>query len=564
MRQKPWTFLGDSLSPAGKRRRVGLVPTINNDERHRQNSEKNDTFRVGDWRWFRWNSTGCVGSGKFYAGEIVNICEKTVIWEWFSDRTRDSRTTFQLRKETTPFLTSEEQLKLDQDSSLSRDEVHTSLEHRNSPSQHQRTQNQTNIDVHTQQISLDGFRNIANRKHWNEVLYQWLPTFDPTAFLTRKIQAAAPKGTARSIWVDCIRAVTNLVSQFEVKVDGIFQSSDIFDQLQMWIRCMPAIILRVKPRDSHITAIHLINRRCSQFLRGEWKLLYQSAVSEISLRNQIARNKYVSAETGSQTTEKRHQMALEQARNLNYARAMTTLRSPGLSTDPPSEIYEKLKQLHPPQTPHLTVPDPAFAIDQECFDKIDGEWIRGQFKKTKSGTALDQWGWDSKEMWQDILKDEQLATDIARHWILPVAMGYLPSKYKEHLIGGRLVALSKFPKPGVRPVCVTDVWRRIAAKGLLFACHKELKHFFQNCHPRTFQFAGASKNGASDMYHLLNTIFQDIKTSRDCNDPLVILTLDIKNAFNTLSRQAIFDFMASGCTKASGNETRMFQGWDML
>ena len=146
---------------------------------------------------------------------------------------------------------------------------------------------------------------------------------------------------------------------------------------------MPAIILRVKPRDSHITAIHLINRRCSQFLRGEWKLLYQSAVSEISLRNQIARNKYVSAEAGSQTTEKRHQMALEQARNLNYARAMTTLRSPGLSTDPPSEIYEKLKQLHPPQTPHLTVPDHAFAIDQEFFDKIDGEWIRGQFKKTK-------------------------------------------------------------------------------------------------------------------------------------------------------------------------------------
>ena len=59
---------------------------------------------------------------------------------------------------------------------------------KDSPSQHQRTQNQTNIDVHTQQISLDGFRNIANRKHWNEVLYQWLPTFDPTAFLTRKFK----------------------------------------------------------------------------------------------------------------------------------------------------------------------------------------------------------------------------------------------------------------------------------------------------------------------------------------------------------------------------------------
>ena len=240
------------------------------------------------------------------------------------------------------------------------------------------------------------------------------------------------------------------------------------------------------------------------------------------------------------------------------------LRSPGFAADPPEEILKSLRQLHPPQSPPMVNTQSLFPINHEPFDHIDGEWLRKMIKKTKRGTSVDQWGWDSKEMWQDIVKDEQLADDVARHWILPVAMGYLPDKYKEHLIGGRLVGLSKKPKPGVRPICVTDVWRRIAAKGLLSACLKELKQYFQKRHPRAFQFAGANPNGATDMYHLLNMIANDARHGYDSDDPLSILTLDIKNAFNTLSRQAIFDFMAGGCAKAFGSNIRSFQGWDIL
>jgi hypothetical protein len=66
------------------------------------------------------------------------------------------------------------------------------------------------------------------------------------------------------------------------------------------------------------------------------------------------------------------------------------------------------------------------------------------------------------------------------------------------------------------------------------------------------------------MYHLLNNIAKDARESCDSDDPLSILTLDIKNAFNTLSRQAIFDFMAAGCSKAFGRNSNEFQGWDIL
>jgi hypothetical protein len=66
------------------------------------------------------------------------------------------------------------------------------------------------------------------------------------------------------------------------------------------------------------------------------------------------------------------------------------------------------------------------------------------------------------------------------------------------------------------------------------------------------------------MYHLLNIIANDAREGDDSGDPLSILTLDIKNAFNTLSRQAIFNFMAAGCSKAFDSNLANFQGWDIL
>ena len=53
---------------------------------------------------------------------------------------------------------------------------------------------------------------------------------------------------------------------------------------------------------------------------------------------------------------------------------------------------------------------------------------------------MDQWGWGSKEMW-DIISDDALLYLVAKHWVLPLAAGYLPPKYRDHLAGGRLVAL---------------------------------------------------------------------------------------------------------------------------
>ena len=98
------------------------------------------------------------------------------------------------------------------------------------------------------------------------------------------------------------------------------------------------------------------------------------------------------------------------------------------------------------------------------------------------------------KMWRDIISDNELLNLVAQHWILPIAEGYLPHAYNEHVADGRLVALSKTPKPGVRPIntsYITDTWRRIAAKGFLHECMPSYRKYFQEGHPRVFQFAAS-------------------------------------------------------------------------
>ena len=74
-----------------------------------------------------------------------------------------------------------------------------------------------------------------------------------------------------------------------------------------------------------------------------------------------------------------------------------------------------------------------------------------------------------------IIHDDVLLHFVAKNWILPMAAGNLPPKYRDHLAGEQLVALSKRPKQGIRPINVSDAWRRITAKGLLQNCLRDFR-----------------------------------------------------------------------------------------
>ena len=108
--------------------------------------------------------------------------------------------------------------------------------------------------------------------------------------------------------------------------------------------------------------------------------------------------------------------------------------------------------------------------------------------------------------------------------------------------------LSKHPKPGIRPICISDTWRRLVAKGLHKVCSKHLQQYFQHAHPRAIQFGGNTHNGATNMFHLLASCARSVQIADEVQqDPVVLIALDITNAFNSLSRQSLLDFLAAGC-----------------
>ena len=54
------------------------------------------------------------------------------------------------------------------------------------------------------------------------------------------------------------------------------------------------------------------------------------------------------------------------------------------------------------------------------------------------------------------------------------------------------VALSKFPKPGIRPraICIGNAWSRLLGRGLLTECNKESVDFLQNSLPNEVPLIG--------------------------------------------------------------------------
>ena len=86
-------------------------------------------------------------------------------------------------------------------------------------------------------------------------------------------------------------------------------------------------------------------------------------------------------------------------------------------------------------------------------------------------------------LWGALYKD-QLADLLVEVFCWPLLEGYLPLDYQQFLAGGLLVGLSKAPKEGVWPICISDLFHRLVAKALIQLCGLGLHSYFQKAHPR--------------------------------------------------------------------------------
>ena len=571
----------DSVSPPPVAR--PLPPRI----RSGGNRSAEAPFVVGKRYWFKFMQSRFAGHAEFFAGEVREVsgrgADAVVRWTWLDQPVEVTRLIRTVIQQGSTLLTIPESLHIDVDVGLHRGQVRrrisdviimepsTSLGGR-------RSQSQPIFSPH--RYCLDGFRCIQDTKRWNGIFSNFLPKFDPLAFLVRSHWCAVPFGLAMGMWTECIAALVNLIAQCEViNDDGSYDSSMEYDKLTMLARCLPILILRHHRLDSYAVRLANITKRSRQFLSGLWGSLVETALDDIIRANAHATKKALSGiPRPAETQAMRHEKASELVSKLNLSKAMHTLNSVGLASETPEQVVEMLQALHPLEEP--------FVREQSCpgslkptnltFTFINGKWFEKQLRKCKAGTAVDQWGWDTKEMWKGVRADKALLDRVAVILLRPVAAGYLPPAYRDDLAGGRLVAISKFPKPGIRPICIGDTWRRLVAKGFNSRCQAAFHSYFQRAHPRALQFAGNTPNGATNMFHLLSSIAEAaVRDANPPDDPVAILALDAKNAFNSLSRQSLLDLLQKGCESTSDVAAAAAQaamgpnsmepvGWDLL
>ena len=117
--------------------------------------------------------------------------------------------------------------------------------------------------------------------------------------------------------------------------------------------------------------------------------------------------------------------------------------------------------------------------------------------------------------------------------------GRVPSEVSTFLAGGSLTALNKL-KPGcppdIRRIAVGEMLRRLTGKCLCVVIKNKASELF---HP--LQFGVACTAGSEKIIHGLRKYIEDHWDDED----FVVLKVDMRNAFNVVSRQAILDECAS-------------------
>jgi hypothetical protein len=333
--------------------------------------------------------------------------------------------------------------------------------------------------------------------------------------------------------------------------------SDLHQRLIALFYALPHLLLRVGSKDSQTVVASKILSATTAFQHGHWAALVARSSPRPARPTQSARPSLMDLDDKVTMAQK-----CIQAGSLRKAR--TVLTSNGMASGDPQEIIDDLHRRNPAskgcyslsQYPP-TNPDQSFSFSRMEFHDV--------LLSSPPQKARDQWGWRIREHFLPLLKDQECGDLLVALIFVPIANGHFSFFDPARAAGGKLFALSKAPKKGVRPIVVTDAVRAVVGK-LLYSqdgYRDSLNDYFTNTHPRVMQMGVGLHNGASIMQHLICALL-GAATPSSCGDELrrAVVTVDVKNAFNEVSRATIFDTI---CNRRGTYGTELFQcAWPFL
>jgi len=261
----------------------------------------------------------------------------------------------------------------------------------------------------------------------------------------------------------------------------------------------------------------------------------------------------------------------------SYGSGVRMLTSPGISKQSPAEIHRMLLDLHP--THDLPIIDPAARepLTDYDVDKLLDEWdaraIRKAINRSSNRAAPDQFGWRARELLGRIFT---LKEDVSVPWLehlgLPFIQNTAPTWAAALLGGGLLIPLGKGDKPGIRPIGIGDLIRKIIARLFIHSNREIIGKFFTDEFENYSQLGVSVPGGAEKLVNLVS-ITRDLSLSRSTSQrahqprgspsehDFVIAACDNKNGFNNASRHLMFDCLAG---KASRDYSDVIKAGDSL
>ena len=215
------------------------------------------------------------------------------------------------------------------------------------------------------------------------------------------------------------------------------------------------------------------------------------------------------------------------------------------SAPPTQETIDKLRSLHPddPNGDH-PIPD-ALKREGEEWARgviIDDDDVLKAVSSAPKNKSEDLFGWRAEHI-APLLKYPDSLNALTTIFTL-ICRGSLPDLAAEAFCSGRLVALLKPDPGGLRPIGIPLIFRRLAGRIYNARSKDNLQHLFIGLDGRVVQFALGRPCGPQAMSVAMQELLKR-------NPTWIIISLDVKNAFNSLSRLAMARGVANSVMRNS-------------
>ena len=403
-------------------------------------------------------------------------------------------------------------------------------------------------------------------------------SFNPEDIVSR-LRGALPKPPPSLLFAEkdapgvpnipnCVGALLKLLKQFDDRMDPVAQ------KLRMLHDMLPILLWRRVDGGRKTAPLKAVQFRCKQLLEGQWEKLFSSAVKALAPKKPAAPKPPAAhrplphADDSSNrihaSTAAKVRKAQDSARLGALSKARSILAGAGVSTS--ANALEEMREKHPEAPlPILPAenPDPCLSEDEvaKLTRVMSRESLCTLAERAPPNGAPDQYGWQARETLAPLLANAEIGQLLVDLILVPLSQGYVPPMYSHIYAGGRLIAMSKFPKDGSRPLAIGDCFRRLVDRALSTLSFPSLRDWFEKTYTNTIQFANGTSQGA-EKYHAalllaLGGEAAPLVAQEDLDDdPIVVITLDGINAFNAVKRQLLVDILTENLSQDYGTLTQ--------